>query len=111
MDDLAGFRLQTRSDVVRIWEIASTTYNFFYCQVKLEVTAQCFTQSTSKSGKSYCGEQSDKVDSVPVTHLGVLLLPPELTRLTSPAFMTLKKDPTPPTGASKAYRESQSKDL
>ena len=33
----------------------------------------------------------------------------EFTRLTSPAFITLKKDPTPPTGASKAYFESQSR--
>ena len=62
MDDLASFRLKTRSDVVGTWEIASTTYNFFYCQVKIEISAQCFTQTTSNSGKSYCGEQSDKVD-------------------------------------------------
>ena len=103
MDDLASFRLKTRSDVVGTWEIASTTYNFFYCQVKIEISAQCFTQTTSRSGKSYCGEQSDKVDSAPVMHTRVLLLPPELTRLTSPAFMTLKRDPTSPTGASKAY--------
>ena len=109
MDDLASFRLKTRSDVVGTWEIASTTYNYFYCQVKIEISAQCFTQTTSKSGKSYCGEQSDKVDSAQVMHTRVLLLPPESTRLTSPAFITLKRDPTPPTGASKAYRESQSR--
>ena len=109
MDDLGSFRLKTRSDVVGTWEIASTTYNFFYCQVKITVSAQCFTQTASKSGKSYRGEQYDKVDSVPVMHTRVLLLPPELTRLTSPAFITLKKDTTPPSGASKAYRESQSR--
>ena len=86
MDDLASYRLTTRSDVVGTWGIASTTYNHFYCQVKVAISAQCFTQPTSKSGKSYCGEQSDKVDSAPVTHTRVLLLPPEVTRLTRSAF-------------------------
>ena len=45
-------------------------------------------------------------------HTRVLLLPPEVTRLTRPTFAALKKDPTQPTGptgASKAYRESQSR--
>ena len=51
MDDLASYRLTTRSDVVGAWEIASTTYNHFYCQVKVGISAQCFTQPTSKSGK------------------------------------------------------------
>ena len=109
MDDLASFRLKARSDVVGTWEIASTTYNYFYCQVKIEISAQCFTQTTSKSGKSHCGEQSGKVDSAQVMHTRVLLLPPDFTRLTPSAFMTLKKDTTPPTGASKAYHESQSR--
>ena len=109
MDNLASFRLQTRSDVVGTWEIASTTYNFFYCQVKITISAQCFTQTASKSGKSYCGEQSDKVDSAHVTHTRVFLLPPELTRLTSPTFITLRRDTSPPSGASKAYCESQSR--
>ena len=46
------------------------------------ISAQCFTHPTSKSGKSYInGEQSDKVDSAPVMHTRVLLLPPEATRL------------------------------
>ena len=62
MDDLAGFRLKTRSDVVGTWVIASTTCNHFYRKVKVGISAQCFTHPTGKSGKSYCGEQSDKVD-------------------------------------------------
>ena len=43
------------------------------------ISAQCFTQPTSKSGKSYRGEQSDKVDSAPVVHARIFLLPPEAT--------------------------------
>ena len=39
----------------------------------------------------------------------VLLMPPELTRLTQSAVIVLKRDTTPPTGAVKAYRESQSR--
>ena len=106
-DDLASFRLQTRSDVVGAWEIASTTYSFFYCQVKITVSAQCFTSTTSKSGKSHCGQQTDITNSVPVMHTRVLLMPPEITRLTQPAVILLKRDTTPPSGAVKAYRESQ----
>ena len=86
MDDLASYRLSTRSEVVGAWEIASTTYNHFYCQVKVGISAQCFTQPASKSGKSYCGEQSDKVDSAHVMHTRVLLLPPEATGLTRSAL-------------------------
>ena len=108
MDDLASYRLKTRSDVVGTWEIASTTYNHFYCQVKIVVSTECFTQPASKSGKSYCGEQSDKVDSAPVMHTRVLLVSSEATRLTRLACAALKKDTSQPTGASKAYRESQS---
>ena len=77
--------------------------------MKIEISAQCFTQPTSKSGKSYCGEQSGKVDSAQIMHTRVLLLLSEFTRLTRLAFMALKKDPTQPTGASKAYHESQSR--
>ena len=109
MDDLASFRLLTRSDVVGKWDIASTTYFHFYCKVKLRISAQCFTPPVSKSGKSYKGEQSDKADSVPVTHTRVLLLSPEATWLTKSAFAALKKDHTQPMGASKAYHESQSR--
>ena len=36
-------------------------------------------------------------------------LPPALTRLTQPAIILLKRDNAPPTGASKAYHESQSR--
>ena len=59
-DDLASFR----SDVVGAGEIASTTYNYFYCQV-IRVSAQCFISTASKSGKTRCGERSDKTDSDP----------------------------------------------
>ena len=92
MDDLASFRLKARSDVIGRWDIASTSFYHFYCKVKVRISAQCFTQPASKSGKSYNGEQSDKVDSVPVVHSRVLLLSPEATRLTKPAFAALKKD-------------------
>ena len=110
MDDLARFRLKARSDVVGTWEIASTTLNNFYCQMKIRVTTQCFTPTTSKSGKSYRAEQSDmKVDSTQVDHTRVLLLPVHLTGLTNSAFIALRKDTTPATGAAKAYRESQSR--
>ena len=67
------------------------------------------THLVSKSGKSYNGEQSDKMDRVPVAHTRVLLLSADATRLTHAAFATLKKDPSQPSGASKAYRESQSR--
>ena len=81
----------------------------FLLSGKVGISAQCFTQPASKSGKSYCGEQSDNVDSAPVVHTRIFLLPPEATRLTRSAFAALKKDPNPPTGACKAYRESQSR--
>ena len=106
---MASFRLQTRSDVVGAWEIASTTYNFFYCQVKIRVSPHCFTSTASKSGKNHCGQQSDKTDSVPVMRTRVLLMPPELTKLTQSAAIRLKRDPAPPANAVKAYRESQSR--
>ena len=50
----------------------------------------------------------ESTDSVATKHTRVLL-PPELTRLTQPAVILLKRGPNPPTGASKAYRESQSR--
>ena len=40
-DDLAGFRLKARSDVIGTWEIESTTYNYLYCQVKIIVSPHC----------------------------------------------------------------------
>ena len=107
MDDLASYRLTTRSDVIGTWEIDSTTYYHFYCKVKVRISAQCFTHSASKSGKSYNGEQSDKMDSAPVMHTRVFLLLPEATRLTKSAFAALKKDTTQPSGASRAHHESQ----
>ena len=109
MDDLASFRLKARSDVIGRWDIESTTFFHFYCKVKVKITAQCFTPPESKSGKSFHGEQSDKVDSAPVVHSRVLLLSPEATRLTKSAFAALKKDHSQPMGASKAYHESQSR--
>ena len=77
--------------------------------MKIRVSAQCFTSTTSKSGKSPCGQQTEIADGVPVMHTRVLLMPPELTRLTQPAVILLKRDPNPSTGAVKAYRESQSR--
>ena len=109
MDDLASYRLTTRSDVIGTWEIVSTTYCHFYCKVKVGISAQCFTHAASKSGKSYNGEQSDKVDSAPVMHTRVFLLSPEATRLTKSAFAALEKDTTQTSDASRAYHESQSR--
>ena len=108
MDDLARLRLKARSDVVSTWEIASTTHNNFYCQVKVEVVTQCFTPTISKSGASHCAEKSDKVDSAQVKHIRTVLLPAHLTGLTHIAFRALKKDTSSARGAAKAYRESQS---
>ena len=44
-----------------------------------------------------------------MTHNRVFLLSPEATWLTKSAFAALKKDNIPPTGAAKAYHESQSR--
>ena len=109
MDDLARLRLKARSDVVSTWEIASTTHNNFYCQVKVVAVTQCFTPTISKSGASHCAEKSDKVDSAQVKHTRTLLLPAHLTRLAHIAFRALKKDTSSARGAAKAYRESQSR--
>ena len=91
MDDLASFRLTTRSDAIGTWEIATSTCYHFYCKVKVGISAQCFTHPASKSGKSYNGEQSDKADSVPVIHTRVLRLSPEATRLTKSAFRGIEE--------------------
>ena len=109
MDDLARLRLKARSDVVSAWGIASTTLNNFYCQVKIEVTTQCFTPTISKSGASHCAEKSDKMDSTQVKHTRTLLLPAHLTGLTTIAFYAPKKDTLSARGAAKAYRESQTR--
>ena len=110
-DDLAGFRLKARSDVIGTWEIESTTYNYFYCQVKIIVSARCFNSTISRSGKTHFSQQMEEEDSdsVETRHTHVLLLPPALTRRTQPAFILLKRDSAPPTGAAKAYHESQTR--
>ena len=108
-DDLASFRLKARSDVIGTWEIESTTYNHFYCQVKIIVSGCSFNSPISKSGKTHFGTQQEAADSVATKHTRVLLLSPELSRLTQPAFLLLKRDPAPATGAAKAYHESQAR--
>ena len=62
-DDLASFRLKVRSDVIGTWEIASTTYNHFYCQVKIVVSGCSFKSAICKSKKTHWGLQSNE-DSV-----------------------------------------------
>ena len=109
MDDLARYRLKTRSDVMSTWSIQATTINNFYCQVKLEITTQCFTPTLSRSGASYRAEKSDKNDSTQVRHQRTLLLPAHLTGLTTFQVWALKKDHSSARGASRAYRESQSR--
>ena len=108
-DDLASFRLKARSDVVGAWEIESTTHNYFYCQVKIVVSAHCFISTNSKTGKNHFSQQMEKEDSVATRHTRVLLLPPALTRLIQPAIILLKRDNAPPTGASRAHHESQTR--
>ena len=108
-DDLASFRLKARSDVIGTWEIESTTYNHFYCQVKIIVSGCGFTSATGKSGKSHWGLQMEAEDSFATKHTRVLLLPPALSKLTQQAFLLLRRDAAPATGAAKAYHESQSR--
>ena len=100
-DDLARFRLKVRSDVVGSWEIASTTYNHFYCQVKFVVFGTGF-----KPAIGNWGLKSDQ-GSVVIEHTRVLLLPPSVSKLTKEAFYWLRIDTTPATGAARAYHESQ----
>ena len=48
-------------------------------------------------------------DSFATKHTRVLLLPPALSKLAQQAFLLLKRDVAPATGAAKAYHESQSR--
>ena len=52
-DDLASFRLNVRSDVVSMWEIKPTTYNNFYCQVKIAIIGTSFKSAISKTKKTH----------------------------------------------------------
>ena len=70
----------------------STTYNHFYCQVKIIVSGCSFTSPVSKSGKSLHGQQMEDEDSAATKHIRVLLLPPSLSRLTQSAFILSKRD-------------------
>ena len=65
--------MKARSDVVGAWEIESTTYNYFYCQVKIVVSAHSFTSTISKTGKTHFSQQMEKEDSVATGHQRVLL--------------------------------------
>ena len=79
-----------------------------YCQVKITISGCSFLSAISKSGKTHWGLQLE-ADSVTTRHTRVLLLPPALSELTQQAFLLLKRDPAPATGAAKAYHESQSR--
>ena len=79
-----------------------------YCQVKIVVSAHSFNSAISRSGKTHLSQQMEDEDSVPTKHTRALLLPPVLSRLTQSAFLLLKRDNSRPTGAAKAYHESQS---
>ena len=63
----------------------------------------------SMSGKTQHSQQMEEEDSVATRRTRVLLLPAALSRLTQSAFMLLKRDTAPPTGAAKAYHKSQSR--
>ena len=97
-DDLANFRLKVRSDVIGTWEMVSTAYNRFYCQVKIVVSGCGFKSAISKSKKTHLGLKVDE-DSVAIAHTRVLLLPPCLSKLTKETFYWLKRDSTPATGS------------
>ena len=73
-DDLDSFRLKARSDVIGTWEIESTTYNHFYCQVKIIVSGCSFNSAISRSGKTYFGLQMKEEDSIATKHTRVLRL-------------------------------------
>ena len=62
-DDLANFRLKVRSDVIGTWEIASTTYSHFYCQVKITISGCGFKSAISKSKEDSFGSQ-DRMKTV-----------------------------------------------
>ena len=109
MDDLARLRLKERSDVVTSWEIEATNYKYFYCQVKVVIVTQCFTPALSTSGATYCAEKADKQDSTQVRHTRTFMLPAHLSGLSTMAFYALKKDTSVIRGATKAYRESQTR--
>ena len=96
-DDLASFRLNVRSDVVELWEVASTTYNNFYCQVKISKTKETHLGLKANEGR------------ILIEQTRVLLLPPSLSMLTREAFYRLRRDNSPVTGAANADRESQSR--
>ena len=91
-DDLASFRLKARSDVIGTWEIESTTYNHFYCQVKIIMSGCSFNSVISKSGKTQFTLQMEEADSIAAKHTRVLLLPPELSRETCVALSRLSLD-------------------
>ena len=109
MDDLARFRLKTRSDVVVTWVIEATTFKHFYCQVKVVVVTQCFTPAISTSGATYCAEKAVKEDSAQARHIRTFMLPTHMVGLSTMACYALKKDNSIIRGAAKAYRESQTR--
>ena len=76
--------------------------------MKIIVSGCGFTSALSRSGKTYWGLQLED-DSLATKHTRVLLLPPALFKLTQRAFLLLKRDAAPATGAAKAYHESQSR--
>ena len=82
-DDLASFQLNARSDVVGMWEVESTTYHNFYCQVKIAITGCGFKSAISKTRKTHLGLKVDE-GSVLIDQTRVLLLPPNLSMLTFP---------------------------
>ena len=89
-DDLASFWLSVRSDVLGMWEVESTTYHNFYCQVKITITGCGFKSALSKTRKTHLGLQSVQ-GSVVISQTRILLLPPCLSMLTG-AFYQLKKE-------------------
>ena len=106
-DDLANVRLKVRSDIIGTWEIASTTYNHFYCQVKIAISGCGFKSAISKSKKTHLGLKMDE-DSVATAYTRVLLLPPNFSMLTREG-LSIEERYYPSYRSSKSHHESQSR--
>ena len=92
-DDLATFRLNARSDVIGFCKLRQRRCAFnYYCQVKVK-------PAMSKRRKS----------SYMINRTRILLFLLSSVMLTQRAYYRLKRKHVPPSGAAKAYHESQSR--
>ena len=107
-EELATFRLNSRSDVISTWQVDTTAYAFgSHYQVKITVTGCGLKKALSKSKRTYLGLQPNEGSHV-VNQTRILLLHQETVKLSTKAYYHLKKQNLQPSGAAKAYRKSQS---